>query len=427
MRVLILCNDFYPFNSIGAERPYSWFKYLHTYGHDVTVVTKNWKKAISDPSQLLENIANDKKEEILPEGRIIRLPQYTIFPEKVIKKFGLKRFRFLRKLTTFLYKLLSFSSLRFDQHSNIYRAALEELNSRRYDVLVTTAEPHILFRYGYLLKSRFPQLKWIADYRDGWYLNHVTSISSSPLIKLMRKREFIAEKKFLKRADVITSVDPSLAKRLGELHSKPYDIIYNGFWEFYAGQQTSQKLTFVHSGTLTPAQRIDVFLGALKELVEEKEIYADEIDVIFVGLAFYPDRWKRVADFSETLEGIVRNTQRVSKDEAIRYNLIADYLLIFTEDTSQAIFANTYDYIACQKSLLVSPDDQGILGELVKDYQLGTVIDEKTEMREFLLEAIWSKRAGKLNTILERNEQLSFFTREAQANELSKLIERISR
>ena len=44
MKALILCNDFPPLNSIGAQRPYSWYKYFKRYGIDVTVITQNWSK-----------------------------------------------------------------------------------------------------------------------------------------------------------------------------------------------------------------------------------------------------------------------------------------------------------------------------------------------------------------------------------------------
>lgn len=426
MRVLILCNDFYPFNSIGAERPYSWFKYLYESGCEVTVVTKNWKSSITDPAQLLDNIADDYKEEVLPEGKIIRVPQYSILPERLIQKHGLNKFNLLRKFSTYLYKLLSFGLLKFDQHSNIYRAAFAEIDRTHYDAIITTAEPHILFRYGYLLKRKFPDLKWIADYRDGWYLNHVTSVSKNPLIKLMRKREYLAEKKYLRESDLITSVDPSLAERLGDLHNKPNATIYNGFWEFYEGQAESKKLTFVHSGTLTPAQRIEPFLSTLSQLIEERLIEKDEVEVIFVGLAFYPDRWSRVERFSKNLKNVVRTTDRLPKEEALAYNLRADYLLIFTEATSQAIYAKTYDYIACRRSILVTPDDNGILGDLVRENALGMVISEQEAIKQFLIEAVSKKREGKLDTHLEKNDKLSFFTRKIQASELAGILDSFS-
>ena len=40
-KVLILCNDFPPVNSIGAERPYSWYKYFHNSGYYPIIITKN--------------------------------------------------------------------------------------------------------------------------------------------------------------------------------------------------------------------------------------------------------------------------------------------------------------------------------------------------------------------------------------------------
>ena len=42
-KILILCNDFPPVNSIGADRPYSWYKYFHEFNLYPIVITKNWQ------------------------------------------------------------------------------------------------------------------------------------------------------------------------------------------------------------------------------------------------------------------------------------------------------------------------------------------------------------------------------------------------
>mgnify|MGYP001445437583 FL=1 len=41
-KVLILAYDFPPYNSIGAQRPYSWLKYFNEFGFQPIIVTRHW-------------------------------------------------------------------------------------------------------------------------------------------------------------------------------------------------------------------------------------------------------------------------------------------------------------------------------------------------------------------------------------------------
>ena len=43
MKVLIISNDFYPVNKIGALRINAFAKYFHLAGHSVTVLTEGEK------------------------------------------------------------------------------------------------------------------------------------------------------------------------------------------------------------------------------------------------------------------------------------------------------------------------------------------------------------------------------------------------
>ena len=81
MKVLIICNDFPPLNSIGAERPFSWFAYFKKFGHDVTVITKDWGKLDAESTSLMEYLE-------ATEGELIRVPNQTFLPQRIFEKHG---------------------------------------------------------------------------------------------------------------------------------------------------------------------------------------------------------------------------------------------------------------------------------------------------------------------------------------------------
>jgi len=394
MKVLILCNDFPPLNSIGAERPYSWFKYFKENGIEPIVITKHWISEVANPIDALNNINDKKVFEDYELGDVIRVPHSFILSEKIIKKYGILRFIKYRKFITFIYKFLSFHSFYFDQHKYIYKEAVTYLKYNKVDVVITTGEPFILFKYGMKLKKRF-DVKWIADYRDGWYLNHVTSISSNFLIKILRWNEFRCERKYMKYVDVISTTDPILTRKLGTLFHKKSILIYNGFWNFYektTHDKESSKLVLTHTGTLTPGQRIEFLLQAVKELLDENRISENDIEIRLIGLDYYIEQKERVYSYSENLRNIIVTSERVPHKEAIQYNLNSDFLLTFTEEVNSTIFAKTYTYIACKKQILVIPDDNSILGNLVKENSLGQTFQNINELKEFLFVKIQEKK-----------------------------------
>ncbi|CAN0503044.1 unnamed protein product, partial [Scytosiphon promiscuus] len=100
-KILILANDFPPFNSIGAQRPASWYKYFHENGLFPVVVTRHWDEGIQSP---IDYIKPSFKKEIEisenPEGTIIRVPYSPTLRDRLIIKFGLEKYQFLRKFLT---------------------------------------------------------------------------------------------------------------------------------------------------------------------------------------------------------------------------------------------------------------------------------------------------------------------------------------
>lgn len=427
MKVIILCNDFPPLNSIGAERPYSWFRYFKQFGIEPIVITKNWKE---DNGQTFgQRTIEGERKEVHPEGVIIRVCHRSDLAERLALRVGMNRYGVIRRALTLFLKVSSFLSFTLDKHANIYHKAAQYLENEHVDVILATAEPFILFRYGYLLKKRFG-VKWVADYRDGWWLNHVTPWKGY-ISNWLRHCELLFEKKYLTNADLIISVDPLLTGRLEDLHQKPSLCIYNGFWSFYNKQAkpiSTTKLVITHTGTLTPGQRVEFLLQAILDLHREKKLLPEDLLVRFVGLDYYPDEVRRVIGFSEELRPYLETTPRVSRDQALEWNAGSDLLLSLSDSKVSAIYAKTYDYIAVKRSVILVPDDHSILSDFLRMSGAGKGVDDLEGLKAFLLEMVREKRKhGRCKEISIDMEKAMFFTREYQAqvlaNKLKELLE----
>ncbi len=414
-KILILCNDFPPVNSIGSDRPYSWYKYFKNYDLYPVVITKNW---VESGNSRFKTILPERAEEITPNGIIIRAKKIMTPSIWITSIFGL-RLSFIRRLFTLIEKLLSFKISLLDQHREIYKEAFKYLENNNVELVISTGEPFILFKYGSILKRKY-KIKWIADYRDGWYLNHVTSIKKNSLIKLIRNVELKAEKKYIENADLITTIDPVLANRLETFTRIKTKYVYNGFWNHITAKDTAQqsqnKLVLNHTGTLTNGQRIEVLLDVLVYLKGIDKISEHSIELNLVGLEYFPDQMERIKKYKDKLKGILITTPRLKKEDANKMNLKADYLINFTDENYTAIYAKTYNYIACGKPILVIPGDNGLLDEIVTEHNLGTILNTATEIENFITNPDVDFKPDPKN--------LEFFTRRNQTKIMSEIIKK---
>lgn len=426
LKVLILCNDFPPLNSIGAQRPWYWFRYFKELGIEPVVITKNWKGLSATPEEIVRNVGESKEvTEAHEYGTIIRAPIILNPSERMLLKHGLNSHVLRRRILTFIYKTLSFVSFAFDSHRSIYTSARKYLQNHKADIIIATGEPFILFRYAHLLSSEF-NIPWVADYRDGWYLNYVIRQQTNFFGKWLREYEKTIEKKIIRTAQCITSTDPILSSALGHMHHKPYYVVYNGFEKFYdtlAQPDKGLPLVLTHSGTLTSGQRAEVLLQAVKELFEEHKIQESDIRIQLIGIEYFPEQLKRFTTFKGIPSSCIRTSPRLSRDEVIRINQASDYLLIFTDKKFKWISAKAYDYLACRRPILVMPDDYSIMASLVNQLQAGIVLNEVEEIKHFILSAIEKKKRAEPLAAYQLNEEGAlFYTRKEQTRVMARLL-----
>ena len=247
--------------------------------------------------------------------------------------------------------------------------------------------------------------------------------------QLLRKWEYYFERTYITKADFVSSVDPDLVEKTELLHQKKGICIYNGFWKVQnptSPPNPSAKLILTHTGTLTPGQRVELLLAAVKELIEEDLISPKDIEIRFIGLNFFPNQLSRILNYSSVLTNSIITTNRVSKEEAIQFNFESDYLLSFTDENYAAIYGKTYNYIACQKEILLVPGDGSLLEDLISKYKLGLVVHDKNGLKKLIIEKVNQKLAGSLSTKLTFNQETNFFSRSKSSKYFCKIFKRFN-
>ena len=170
IRVLILAYDFPPYVSVGGLRPHSWFKYFKEFDVEPIVITRQWGNAYGND---LDFIAPGWSKECVieesPQGTIIRTPYVPNLSNRLLLRFGDKRFRWLRKVISAYFEMLQFFMV-VGPKKEIYNAAKFYLDKHKVDVIIATGEPFVLFDYARKLGATY-NVPWIADYRDPWTPN----------------------------------------------------------------------------------------------------------------------------------------------------------------------------------------------------------------------------------------------------------------
>lgn len=286
MRCLIVTYSFAPLNVISAQRTNSLASFLAQRGHAVDVLTAV-KRPMDGPVDEIErwndlrNLVNIHEVEFLgrtAQGYQLRdvnsqagmdLTKKSSFLRRVLK-------RVKRSVGRSLGLLFDYRTVWMFKAIRYYKTKLSE---KGYDVVVTSSGPVCVNCIGYVIKRISPGTRWIADFRDLWSLSHTSEVYG-----LTRVAEAAIERRLLRQADQISTVSEFLGHQMAKLHSKPVDIVRNGFEEleidsiqpdrrFFSERGLDGRVNIVYAGSIYPGRRDPApLIQAIKDLSLEQGV-----------------------------------------------------------------------------------------------------------------------------------------------------------
>ena len=163
------------------------------------------------------------------------------------------------------------------------------LNQHKIDFILSTGDPWINFRYGYLLSKKY-KIPWAADYRDGWY----TDVSVTSKSWVYRKFHYVfkgyLEKKFANSTKFISVSNPEIISKnikfLGISKNKFINVL-NGYDEIKINSLQNENtksdvFKIGYSGIIYPFQRLDIFLDGI-ELFVKFNLSSEMFQCLFIG------------------------------------------------------------------------------------------------------------------------------------------------
>jgi glycosyltransferase involved in cell wall biosynthesis len=416
-KVLILAYDFAPYNSIGAQRPLSWFKYFHEHEIVPIVVTREWTENIYSYTDSIKPLGGKRIEiETSDRGTIIRVPFIPSLRDKLLIKQG-ARFVIVRRILSLFYLLAEFIYPRIGSKAGIYSAAKKYLAENTVDLIIATAEPYVLFKYASLLSKKY-KIPWIADYRDCW--------SNNPNISKPERIWYsLIEPRVVKTAHLLVTVSKQYIPKIAEAsHRQRIDIkiIYNGYWSKLFNTINKKKsdcaaFRIVYSGTVYPYQKLEMFIEGFKQFINKTQ--AKDCEVIFLGLEFFPNQVQRLGSLISGYERYFKTTPRLPLEKAAQQISNASILLLLASATQFQLYAKLFDYIASQKPVLMVENDKSEIAEILMSLEMKWFCSDSNEVANNIEQLYLQWKDG---DSLEIKSDVQKYSRNYQAKKYAELI-----
>ncbi|MFH1001287.1 MAG: hypothetical protein V1783_10670, partial [Bacteroidota bacterium] len=370
-KLLILAYDFPPYTSMGAQRPYGWYLSLKSYSWEPTIITRHWPAEYHAKEDYNKNCRQKITCEKSHLGTIIRVPYKANLRDKIIVTHGFNRLSLIRKLLTTIYSVLQHLSFIFDNKSGIYFEAKKILAQQKFDYIIASGEPFILFRYAYKLAEKF-HTPWIADYRDCWSDNFEVNRQGG-LNRLLHKSYFrFFERRYVNNAIIITTAAPYFKNQLNLLFpEKKIYVVFNGYnedeYEINISNISNQNLIIAFGGTIYPFQPLELFFEGLKKWLVKP--INPNLKIFFYGADYSIEQKNRILNFDDKLRQYIITTPRLIKSELFKYFSNADIFLLF--DNKGMISGKLYEYLPFNKKIILCGRDFGSMEEILTDTNTG--------------------------------------------------------
>jgi len=282
--ILILAYDFPPYVSVGGMRPYNWYRYFKEFGVNPVVITRQWSNHFGNQ---LDYIApSDSNDLIIEEtqyGSIYRTPYRPNLSNRLLLKYGEKKFKIFRKLISGYFEFTQYV-FNVGPKKEIYYCAKEYLRKNKVDAIIATGDPFVLFSYASQLSDEF-NIPWIADYRDCWVQDKTRSGNF-----LLKQWNAFFERKYIRNVFKITTVSSFIQKQLEQnITNKPFEIIHNGFDPEVKTKaskilQQNNKMTIAFAGTIYKWHPMEDFLNVCNELINSSEIKHFQLELYGINI-----------------------------------------------------------------------------------------------------------------------------------------------
>lgn len=415
MRVLLIAYYFPPIHSIGSIRNWQIWQQATLHGHDVVVLTTSNRRHVANTEydaqavQAAIPLRTFDYRRLQPKGEMHQsTPNRPAFSPLS---------RFLNSFPVNI--LIGEGGLLYILHG--YRKAVRMHRKTPFQVVQSGFRPMSDHVIGWLLKKRFPALRWVADFRD-------------PFLVQDRVYGFRLQAWFqrvlLRRADVVTVVSDGVGQHLRSFHANVV-VVRNAAIPIHPTPEIEaltvsivdpkpkhtgvgvsvlnpKPFTITYTGSVyTGKYRVDTLIEAIASIITTYSIPPQQLQLVYCG--------KDSATFRYWVEGAGFTTEAVTPlvsayfidkgqlpwKEARRCQAESDVnvLLTWSQEGDRGILTGKlYEYLAARRPVLalVNGDKDAELETIFSETQVGNVCYTREELASQLY--LWFLRWQKGET-----------------------------
>ncbi|MBH25216.1 MAG: hypothetical protein CMH57_12330 [Myxococcales bacterium] len=420
MKILIISYYFPPFNVIGAVRVGKLAHYLHTFGHDVQVIS-----AADQPLQAtLTPQLPEERVTHTPWIDVNRLVQAALGGREKVARQGYATSGGSPTVKALLGRLgLLYKTVLHTPDGQIgwlpwaIQASLQKIEAwGTPDIIFASSSPLTSLIAARVVSQR-SGVPWVADMRDMWTTNPYY-----PYKGLRKRFDRWLETELLQHARGMTGVSAPIVEELRAEYGKPAQLILNGFdlsdYPTPAPPDPDGPLRIVYTGMIYEGRRDPTPLfQALKLLGERAER---------VRVAFYGRYLNIVHELAERcgVPSLVEVHDPVPYSESLRLQAEADLLLLllWNDPRAQGVFTGKlFEYIGAGRPIIALGAPDNVAARLVADRGAGVVPASPQELAEQLDRWITLKEQGQLIPSPD-NSVRAGLSREDQARRLADFL-----
>jgi hypothetical protein len=276
-------------------------------------------------------------------------------------------------------------------------AAVRLIRKHRFDLVLVTVPPFSCVRLVTKLRSRFPLLPIILDFRDEWLSTTIKLVSFNSNERA-RRIAYKAEAEAVHSATAIVMVTPAaqiaLEKRYPDESPSKFHCIPNGFdtvpsTSLAVAPSQAERVVLTFIGSVYGSTDPSTFVEAVRTLPLP---IRERILVRFIGHIETPAYRQKLMSLGETIElkGFLPQA------EALRAIADTTYLLLISHDPIN-VAAKLYDYMGGGKPILAAVHPDGDVRRLLEETGGGwwANAQEIDSIRHLLIQAV--ERAGTLD------------------------------
>jgi hypothetical protein len=425
-KVLIITYYWIPSGGAGVQRWVKFTKYLRDFGYEPIIYTPE------NPE--FPSIDTSFEKDIPADISIIKTPiwePYNVYRNLTGKKNQAINAGFISenkkqgwkdKLSIWIRGNFLIPDPRRFWIKPSVRFLTDYLQKNPVDAIITTGPPHSMHIIGMGLKKNFPNLPWIADFRDPW--TNIDFYKDLNLSWISDKIHHNLEKKVIQKADSVVVVSNGMKDEYELMRPKHIQVISNGYDESDVQKEAvelDKRFSISHIGTLNAARNPKTVWKVLSEICAENSVFKADLQIQLVGKVDF-SVLEDIKQFS--LSDNLHKIDYLSHSEAIAKQQSSQVLMLLINNSGNAkgiLTGKFYEYLAAKRPILAIGPTDGDAAKVLTETGAGAMADfsDKKATKQAILEYYNRYKADSLKV---EATSVQRFSRRSLTGELAKLL-----